>query len=52
MLLVALLIRLDSKGPVFYRAQRIGDEGADVRVHQVPHHGERCGSDAFGAWRI
>jgi len=27
MLLVALLIRLDSKGPVFYRAQRIGMKG-------------------------
>jgi exopolysaccharide biosynthesis polyprenyl glycosylphosphotransferase len=27
MLLVALLIRLDSKGPVFYRAQRIGLKG-------------------------
>ena len=27
MLLVALLIRLDSQGPVFYRAQRIGMKG-------------------------
>jgi exopolysaccharide biosynthesis polyprenyl glycosylphosphotransferase len=27
MLLVAVLIRLDSKGPVFYRAQRIGMKG-------------------------
>jgi sugar transferase (PEP-CTERM system associated) len=31
-LLVALLIRLDSKGPIFYRQERVGQDGRTFRI--------------------
>ena len=38
MLVIAVLIKLDSKGPVFYRSERVGRKGAHFQMHQVPHH--------------
>lgn len=57
MLIVALLVKLDSKGPVFYRAQRVGKKGlrfecwkfrtmivdADRRLKELAHLNEREG---------
>lgn len=34
LLLIALLIRLDSGGPVFYRQVRVGRFGAEFRIHK------------------
>ena len=34
MLLIALLIRLDSEGPVFYRQERVTTGGAHFRIHK------------------
>ncbi|MDH3208986.1 MAG: sugar transferase [Burkholderiaceae bacterium] len=34
MLLIALCIKLDSGGPVFYRQQRVGRHGALFRIHK------------------
>lgn len=34
LLLIALLIRLDSSGPVFYRQVRVGRFGAEFRIHK------------------
>ena len=39
MLVTAIAIKLDSKGPVFYRQMRTGLNGHDVQAVQVPHHG-------------
>jgi lipopolysaccharide/colanic/teichoic acid biosynthesis glycosyltransferase len=41
LLLVALAIKLDSPGPVFYRPQRIGRHGVPFRIHKfrtMAHH--------------
>ena len=40
---VAVWIKLDSRGPVFFRQLRMGAERADLRDLQVPHHGPGCG---------
>jgi lipopolysaccharide/colanic/teichoic acid biosynthesis glycosyltransferase len=34
LLLIALAIKLDSSGPVFYRQQRVGLHGAPFRIHK------------------
>lgn len=55
MAIIALLVRMDSEGPIFYRARRIGRKGrvfhcykfrtmvadADARKHEVAHLNER-----------
>ena len=38
---VAIAVKVTSKGPVFYRSERIGLDGLAVRDDQVPHHGRR-----------
>jgi exopolysaccharide biosynthesis polyprenyl glycosylphosphotransferase len=57
MLVIAVLVKMDSKGPVFYRSQRIGRKGrtfnclkfrtmvadADARRHELEHKNERDG---------
>jgi exopolysaccharide biosynthesis polyprenyl glycosylphosphotransferase len=57
MLVIAVLVKLDSAGPIFYRAQRIGRKGrtfaclkfrtmvadADARRHELEHKNERDG---------
>jgi exopolysaccharide biosynthesis polyprenyl glycosylphosphotransferase len=57
MLAIALLVKLDSKGPIFYRAARIGRKGrtftcfkfrtmvadADARLKELEHKNERDG---------
>ncbi|HSM21168.1 MAG TPA: sugar transferase [Rubrivivax sp.] len=41
LLAAALAIRLDSRGPVFYRQQRVGRHGVPFRIHKfrTMHHG-------------
>jgi len=45
MILIGFFIKLDSKGPVFYRQQRVGRHGALFRIHKFrtmqhnPHEG-------------
>ncbi len=34
MLLIALLVKLDSPGPVFYRQERVGRHGKPFRIHK------------------
>ncbi len=34
LLLIALAIKLDSRGPVFYRQQRVGRRGVPFRIHK------------------
>ena len=41
MLLAALAIKLDSRGPVFYRQERVGLGGRLLPVREVPQHGHR-----------
>ena len=41
-LLIALAIKLDSRGPVLYRDRRVGRRRARVRDAQVPHDGARA----------
>ena len=38
---VALVIKLDSAGPVFYRAPRVGEKRKAVSLSKVSHHGDR-----------
>ena len=39
MVVIALAIKLDSRGPVLFRQTRVGQGGRGVRRLQVPHHG-------------
>ncbi len=51
--LLAALIKLESRGPVLYRQERVG-EGEELLPHQAPHHvGRRGGQDraGLGPWR-
>ena len=38
MLLIAALIKLTSPGPILYRQERCGLNGAAVQHAEVPHH--------------
>ena len=42
LLIVALLIKIDSPGPIFFRQLRMGANGRTFRYLQVPHDGRRC----------
>ena len=42
-LILAVLIKLDSKGPVFYRQVRVGKDNKDFRIFQF--RSMRVGSD-------
>ena len=37
--LIALWIKLDSKGPVLYRQERVGRHGKNFRNLQISHYG-------------
>jgi len=61
LLLVALAVKLDTPGPVFYRQERVGRHGVPFRIHKfrTMHHGAggpplTVGDDAritrSGAW--
>ena len=41
MLLCALAIKLEDRGPVFYRQRRVGEEGREFDMRQVPHDARR-----------
>ncbi|MCF0182700.1 MAG: sugar transferase, partial [Muribaculaceae bacterium] len=43
MLVIAVWIKLDSKGPVFYRQTRVGKDGVDFRIYKF--RSMRTGSD-------
>ena len=51
LLLIALVVRFDSPGPVFYRQQRIGRHGVPFRIHKFrtmvhdPSESARVGSE-------
>lgn len=38
-LVLAIAIKLDSHGPVFYRQVRVTQYGREFRIFKVPHHG-------------
>ena len=42
---IAICIKLDSPGPVFYSSERIGKKGRVFKLHQVPHHGAGRGDE-------
>ena len=41
LVLIAVLIKLDSRGPVFFRQTRVGRDGRALRDLEVPHDGRR-----------
>ena len=43
LLVVAIAVRLDSKGPAIYRQRRIGRRGREFRGQQIPQHAQRRG---------
>ena len=42
LLVIAIAIKLESHGPVFYASERIGKKGRVFQLLQVPYHGARC----------
>lgn len=46
LLLIALAIKLDSRGPVFFRQQRVGRQGVRFRIHKF--RTMQVGADAQG----
>jgi lipopolysaccharide/colanic/teichoic acid biosynthesis glycosyltransferase len=43
LLAIAIAVKLDSRGPVFYSLGAHRQEGPGIPLHQVPHHGSRRG---------
>ena len=48
---IAAAIRLDTRGPVFFRQQRVGRGGLRLRDGEVPHDGRRRGPPEGGPAR-
>ena len=49
LLLVALAIKLDSPGPVFFRQTRVGRGGVEFRIHKLGTMRQAAGTDEAGA---
>ena len=50
LLIVAIWIKLDSPGPIFYRQVRVGRYNKDFRIFKF--RSMRIGSDKGGHWEV
>ena len=40
--MIAVMVKLSSPGPIFYKQERIGKDGKPFYIYQIPQHVHRC----------